>query len=45
MDVEASTREAMFATECIHENQAMLDRRMTAVLHDCRAAAPGQQPD
>jgi hypothetical protein len=41
MDVEASTREAMFATDCIHENQPILDRRMTAVLHDCRAAARG----
>ena len=45
MDVEASTREAMFATDCIHENQSALDRRMTAVLHDCRAAARGTQPE
>jgi len=46
MDIEASTREAMFATDCIHENQPMLDRRMTAVLHDCRAAVGrNQQPE
>jgi hypothetical protein len=45
MDVDASTREAMFATDCIHENQPMLDRRMTAVLHDCRAAARDQEPE
>ena len=35
MDVEASTREAIFATECIQENRPVLDRRMKAVLHDC----------
>ena len=38
MNVEASTREAMFATDCVHKNQPILDRRMRAVLHDCRAA-------
>ena len=44
MDVEATTREEMFAAECIHDNQPLLDQRMRAVFHDCSrlsASGPG----
>jgi hypothetical protein len=42
-NVEASTTEALFATDCIHKNRPILDRRMKAVLHDCRAAVRRNQ--
>ena len=44
MNVEAPTREAMLSKDCIHKNRPILDRRMKAVLHDCRAAVGRNQP-
>jgi|SRR5450432_414619 hypothetical protein len=38
MNLEASTKEALFATDCIDKLRPTLDRQMIAILQDCKAA-------